>query len=228
MYYVDRTGEQAGEKIQQSLYILAEKTFEICPNPGADQDCDEADEEVRNVEGQLTSLLNKAKKHLGINDIQYWHSAQGGKEIYQLQIPAKTKVPANWTRSSNTKVSADRRIASTRRQSLPQFHTVFSPPTPDDYPTCMSLPRCSAFPTRSHTYSRRRLGERYVSRPSLSNRPACIAAGLTMNSNTKDTTRLKQLELFDHCRRRGKRRMQPRRTSSDTCLSNLTRIEPNG
>lgn len=35
--------------------------------------------------------------------MSWWHSAQGGKEIYQLQVPAKTKVPSNWTKSSSVK-----------------------------------------------------------------------------------------------------------------------------
>jgi DNA mismatch repair protein MSH6 len=39
-----------------------------------------------------------------IGDIDFWHSAQGGKEIYQLQIPSGTRVPNNWTKQGSTKV----------------------------------------------------------------------------------------------------------------------------
>lgn len=34
-----------------------------------------------------------------------WHSAQGGKEIYQLQVPSNVNVPRDWTKQSGTKVS---------------------------------------------------------------------------------------------------------------------------
>lgn len=39
-------------------------------------------------------------------EVKFWHSAQGGKEIYQLQVPAGIKVPSSWAKQSGTKVSA--------------------------------------------------------------------------------------------------------------------------
>ncbi|ODN76137.1 hypothetical protein L202_06063 [Cryptococcus amylolentus CBS 6039] len=80
-----------------------EKTIAIAPNPGADEDCDNADAEVERIEGGLDELLSEAKKTLKCKDLQYWHSAQGGKEIFQIQAPASVKVPAKWTKQSGTK-----------------------------------------------------------------------------------------------------------------------------
>ena len=37
-------------------------------------------------------------------EITYWHSGQGGKEIYQIQVPAKTKVPETWSKQGGSKV----------------------------------------------------------------------------------------------------------------------------
>lgn len=36
--------------------------------------------------------------------MQFWNSAQGGKEIYQLQVPISVDVPTNWNKQSETKV----------------------------------------------------------------------------------------------------------------------------
>jgi DNA mismatch repair protein MSH6 len=37
--------------------------------------------------------------------VEYWHSAQGNKEIFQLLVPASAKVPRDWTKCGGTKVS---------------------------------------------------------------------------------------------------------------------------
>lgn len=85
-----------------------EKTVAILPTPGADDECDSADAEVSRIEDELEDLLQKAKQKLGLakKDISYWHSAQGNKEIFQLAIPASTKVPSNWTKCGGTKAQA--------------------------------------------------------------------------------------------------------------------------
>lgn len=36
---------------------------------------------------------------------KYWHSVQGGKDIYNIEVPLKTKVPANWAKQGTTGVS---------------------------------------------------------------------------------------------------------------------------
>ncbi|KAK8845368.1 hypothetical protein IAR55_006081 [Kwoniella newhampshirensis] len=90
MYMEDREAEE-------------KKTVEILPTKGADEACDEADAEVEAIEAELEELLEDARVTLKEKKACYWHSAQGGKEIYQIQVPAKTKAPANWTKSGSTK-----------------------------------------------------------------------------------------------------------------------------
>jgi hypothetical protein len=37
-------------------------------------------------------------------EAKFWHSAQGGKDIYNIEVPVKTKVPSNWSKQSATGV----------------------------------------------------------------------------------------------------------------------------
>lgn len=89
-----------------SMYTVEtdEKTIAILPTRGADEECDEADATVAAIETQLNTILKAAKRTTGAKEISYWHSAQGNKEIYQIQVPAGTKVPRDWTKCSGTKV----------------------------------------------------------------------------------------------------------------------------
>ncbi|XAO26442.1 hypothetical protein I312_105279 [Cryptococcus bacillisporus CA1280] len=80
-----------------------EKTIAILPNPGADEECDAADAEVERIEEELNEILEEVKKTLKRKEAVFWHSAQGGKEIFQIQIPASVKTPARWTKASGTK-----------------------------------------------------------------------------------------------------------------------------
>lgn len=86
------------------------------PQPGADEECDEAQAAIDEIEERLQDLLKKAKARTGwdicttmltvsCKEIKFWHSAQGNKEIYQLEVPAKITVPSNWTKCGGTKVS---------------------------------------------------------------------------------------------------------------------------
>lgn len=88
-----------------SLYSVetTEKTIAIMPTEGADEDCDEANAEVARVEAALDDLLQDAKRLLKAKDLKYWHSAQGGKEIFQIQVPTGVKVPRDWTKVGGTK-----------------------------------------------------------------------------------------------------------------------------
>jgi DNA mismatch repair protein MSH6 len=88
-----------------SLYSVetTEKTIAIMPTEGADEECDEANAEVARVEAVLDDLLQDAKRLLKAKDLKYWHSAQGGKEIFQIQVPAGVKVPRDWTKVGSTK-----------------------------------------------------------------------------------------------------------------------------
>ncbi|WVO23631.1 uncharacterized protein IAS62_004986 [Cryptococcus decagattii] len=80
-----------------------EKTIAILPNPGADEECDAADAEVDRIEEELNEILEEVKKTLKCKEAVFWHSAQGGKEIFQIQIPASVKTPVRWTKASGTK-----------------------------------------------------------------------------------------------------------------------------
>ncbi|KAL7425166.1 DNA mismatch repair protein msh6 [Cryptotrichosporon argae] len=79
-----------------------EKSFSIIPEHGADAECDAADDEVIRIEAELDDLLMEAKKVVK-GDVQWYHSVQGNKEVYQLQVPASAKVPSSWDKAGATK-----------------------------------------------------------------------------------------------------------------------------
>jgi DNA mismatch repair protein MSH6 len=92
----------------RSMYTVLDddKTFAILPTHGADDECDDAQNMIDNIENQLSQLLSHAKRASSARDIAFWHSAQGNKEIYQIEVPANTKVPRDWTKCGGTKVRA--------------------------------------------------------------------------------------------------------------------------
>ncbi|WWC85565.1 uncharacterized protein L201_000429 [Kwoniella dendrophila CBS 6074] len=81
------------------------KTVAILPRPGADEECDAADAAVQDIDGRLNAYLKEAKRITGLShgEIKYWHSSLGLKEIYHIEVPARTKVPSNWSKQSSTK-----------------------------------------------------------------------------------------------------------------------------
>lgn len=85
------------------------KTFAIVPTPGADEECDAAQAAIDDIEERLQDLLEEAKSTLKC-DVKFWHSAQGNKEIYQIEVPAKIKVRSDWTKCGSTKVGTSRII----------------------------------------------------------------------------------------------------------------------
>ncbi|EIW67861.1 hypothetical protein TREMEDRAFT_40008 [Tremella mesenterica DSM 1558] len=91
----------------RTLYHVVQegKTIDILPTQGSDRECDQADANVAEQEGILEQLREKARKqlHLARGEIAYWHSNQGGKEIYQLQVAADVEVPSSWRKQSGTK-----------------------------------------------------------------------------------------------------------------------------
>ncbi|WVW81522.1 hypothetical protein I302_103516 [Kwoniella bestiolae CBS 10118] len=91
----------------QSMYVVerGDKTVSILPQPGADEECDSADAVVEEITGRLNELLEKARKELNLKktEIDFWHSAQGAKEIFQIEISAKIKAPNHWIKQSGTK-----------------------------------------------------------------------------------------------------------------------------
>ncbi|KAI0764567.1 DNA mismatch repair protein Msh6 [Trametes elegans] len=77
---------------------------ELVPADGKDEIYDGVMEEISALEEELKSELKKLRKQTGL-DLSYWHSAQGTKEIYLVQVQGKEreKAPKGWTLSGSTK-----------------------------------------------------------------------------------------------------------------------------
>ncbi|RPD75422.1 DNA mismatch repair protein Msh6 [Lentinus tigrinus ALCF2SS1-7] len=71
---------------------------ELVPEDGKDEIYDNVMSEINDLEEELKRELKKIRKETGL-DASYWHSAQGTKEIYlvQLQGKEKDKAPKGWT-----------------------------------------------------------------------------------------------------------------------------------
>lgn len=78
---------------------IARKEGLLIPEPGIEEDFDNSQEEIDACKANLDVLLKKARKELGSNAVQY---NDIGKEIYQLEVPKKVKVPSNWDQMSAT------------------------------------------------------------------------------------------------------------------------------
>lgn len=77
----------------------AKKEGILVPAPGVEEDFDNSAEEIERCEADLQQLLKRARKELGSNAIEY---RDNGKEIYQLEVPKKIKVPNSWDQMSAT------------------------------------------------------------------------------------------------------------------------------
>jgi DNA mismatch repair protein MSH6 len=73
----------------------------LIPERGIEEDFDASQDRIAEIKAELQALLNKQRKALGSNQIQF---RDIGKEIYQLEVPAKVKnIPASWQKMSATK-----------------------------------------------------------------------------------------------------------------------------
>ncbi|KAI0367675.1 DNA mismatch repair protein Msh6 [Pilatotrama ljubarskyi] len=81
-----------------------EGSDELVPEDGKDEVYDGIMEEINGLEEELKSELKQLRKQTGL-DLTYWHSAQGTKEIYLVQLQGKErdKAPKGWTLSGSTK-----------------------------------------------------------------------------------------------------------------------------
>ncbi|KAI0350882.1 DNA mismatch repair protein Msh6 [Trametes cingulata] len=81
-----------------------EGSDELVPEDGKDEVYDGIMEEINGLEDDLKSELKQLRKQTGL-DLTYWHSAQGTKEIYLVQLQGKErdKAPKGWTLSGSTK-----------------------------------------------------------------------------------------------------------------------------
>ncbi|CAG8445223.1 11757_t:CDS:10 [Ambispora leptoticha] len=75
-------------------------TSNLIPYPGIEIDYDEINETLRKINQQLQNHLTEVKRKLGIPKAVY---KDVGKEIYQIEIPIKVKVPDDWRKLSGTK-----------------------------------------------------------------------------------------------------------------------------
>ncbi|EJT46755.1 DNA mismatch repair-related protein [Trichosporon asahii var. asahii CBS 2479] len=104
-----RSAPDLGPHLQhiQNMFtqVTDEKTIAILPTEGADEACDEADAAVAEIEEELNAAMEQTRQELKLKtgEIRFWHSAQGNKEIFHLEIPAKTKVPPKWTKCGSLK-----------------------------------------------------------------------------------------------------------------------------
>ena len=78
---------------------LAKKEGILVPEPGVEENFDKSQQVIKDCKDNLDQLIKKARKELGNNNIVY---KDIGKEIYQLEIPKKTKVPNSWDQMSAT------------------------------------------------------------------------------------------------------------------------------
>ncbi|KAL1796339.1 hypothetical protein ACET3X_004879 [Alternaria dauci] len=78
---------------------IARKEGLLIPEPGIEEDFDNSQEEIDTCKANLDALLKKVRKELNSNAVQY---NDIGKEIYQLEVPKKVKVPNSWDQMSAT------------------------------------------------------------------------------------------------------------------------------
>lgn len=96
------------------------------PEAGVEEDFDESQASIEEIHKKLDDLLKKARKDLGSSAIVY---RDNGKEIYQLEVPAKVKgVPSNWSQMSATKAvkryySPELRTLVRRLQEAQETHS---------------------------------------------------------------------------------------------------------
>ncbi|KAF8583279.1 DNA mismatch repair protein Msh6 [Ramaria rubella] len=90
----------------ESMFEMPENLIadELVPCEGKDEIYDQVQAEIEDWENQLSDTLKKLEKKHGMK-LKYWHSAQGTKEIYQVETPASQKdIPKTWTKTGSTKV----------------------------------------------------------------------------------------------------------------------------
>jgi DNA mismatch repair protein MSH6 len=71
----------------------------LVPAPGVEEDFDNSQEDIDRCIADLDGLLKRARKETNSTAIIY---RDNGKEIYQLEVPKKIKVPSSWDQMSAT------------------------------------------------------------------------------------------------------------------------------
>ncbi|KAI0295767.1 muts domain V-domain-containing protein [Russula brevipes] len=76
---------------------------DLLPVEGKDEAYDEIAQEIRELEKELDRLLKRLERQVG-TPLQYWHSAQGNKDIYLVQVSSQHRdIPKDWNKSGGTK-----------------------------------------------------------------------------------------------------------------------------
>ena len=71
----------------------------LVPERGIEEDFDDSQDHIEKIQERLSSLLAKWKGELGSKSVCY---RDNGKEIMQMEVPAKIKVPKHWDQMSST------------------------------------------------------------------------------------------------------------------------------
>ncbi|RMZ80586.1 hypothetical protein DV738_g2712, partial [Chaetothyriales sp. CBS 135597] len=69
----------------------------LVPERGIESDFDESQDVIDQLESDLQSILHEQRKSLGSNAIKF---VDVGKEVYQIEVPTRIKVPKNWDQVS--------------------------------------------------------------------------------------------------------------------------------
>ncbi|KAN0065001.1 DNA mismatch repair protein msh6 [Thecaphora frezii] len=106
------------------------------PKQGVFAPFDEAEEALVAIENQLEDELNAYRKQLKLGPAKCGWKHLGTKDIYQIEVPANTKVPASWVKLSGTKdrhrfysprvrdlVQELKEARETRLAALKRFHS---------------------------------------------------------------------------------------------------------
>lgn len=72
----------------------------LVPELGVEEEFDASQERIDEVKGELEELLKTKQEELGSQKIVF---KDIGKEVYQLEVPAKIKTPKGWSMMSSTK-----------------------------------------------------------------------------------------------------------------------------
>ena len=74
----------------------------LIPERGVEEDFDASQDRIEEIKNKLENVLKRTRKELGSNKIEF---RDNGKEIYQLEVPAKIKgVPKSWDQMSATQL----------------------------------------------------------------------------------------------------------------------------
>lgn len=78
---------------------IAKSEGVLVPAPGIEEDFDNSQADISTCEANLEQLLKRARIEVNSSAVCYNHI---GKEIYQLEVPKKVKVPKSWDQMSAT------------------------------------------------------------------------------------------------------------------------------